>query len=77
MGETQEERILQFLEENLKPVVGLREGSFLRVHDGGVTLKGPHTARVFRRGLAPFEANPGTDLRGILEERVAAAGRVA
>ena len=77
MGETQEERILQFLEENPEPVVGLREGSFLRVHDGGVTLKGPHTARVFRRGLAPFEATPGTDLRGILEERVAAAGRVA
>ena len=77
MGETQEERILQFLEENPEPVVGLREGSFLRVQDGAATLKGPHTARVFRRGLAPFEANPGTDLRGILEERVAAAGRVA
>jgi dipeptidase E len=76
MGETQEERILQFLEENPEPVVGLREGSFLRVQDGAVTLKGPHSARLFRRGLAPLEANPG-DLRGILEERVSAAGRVA
>jgi dipeptidase E len=77
MGETQEERIQQFLEENLEPVIGLREGSFLRVQDGAVTLKGPHTARVFRRGLAPLEASPGTDLRGILEERFSAAGRIA
>lgn len=77
MGETQEERILQFLEENPEPVVGLREGSFLRVQDGAVTLKGPHPARVFRRGLAPLEANTGTDLYGILEERVSSAGRVA
>jgi dipeptidase E len=77
MGETQEERILQFLEENAEPVVGLREGSFLRVQDGAVTLKGPHTARVFRRGLAPLEANPGSDLRGALEERISLEGRVA
>jgi len=77
MGETQEERILQFLEENPEPVVGLREGSFLRVQDGAITLKGPHTARVFRRRLAPLEAKPGTDLRGILEERISSAGRVA
>ena len=31
MGETQEERITQFMEENDEPVVGLREGSMLRV----------------------------------------------
>src|SRR5258705_6350760 len=38
MGETQEERILQFLEENEDPVVGLREGSMLRVEDGSINL---------------------------------------
>src|SRR6202795_4680919 len=31
MGETHEERIKQFLEENEEDVIGLREGSFLRV----------------------------------------------
>jgi dipeptidase E len=77
MGETQQERILQFLEENQAPVVGLREGSFLRVQDGAVTLKGPHTARIFRLGAQPSEATPGADLCGILEEDVFSRGRVA
>ena len=31
MGETQEERINQFLEENYAPVAGLREGTMLRI----------------------------------------------
>src|SRR6516164_9361719 len=49
MGETQEERIMQFLEENDQAVVGLREGSYLRVEYGSVILKGPNMARIFRR----------------------------
>src|ERR1044072_3276356 len=35
MGETREERILQFLEENDTPLVGLREGAILRIAGGG------------------------------------------
>lgn len=66
MGETQEERIMQFLEENEEPVVGLREGSILVVQDGAVTLKGPNTARIFRRGEEPVEAAPGSDLSPLL-----------
>src|SRR6266853_1993952 len=50
MGETQEQRILQFLEENEAPVVGLREGGLLRVESESVTLKGSAGARIFRRG---------------------------
>lgn len=77
MGETQEERILQFLEENEAPVVGLREGSILRVQGGEVKLLGPHTARIFRRAEKPVEAAPGSNLRELLEETVVPVGCVA
>src|ERR1044072_6390112 len=40
MGETQEERIFQFLEENKTPVVGIREGAWLVCEDGAGTCKG-------------------------------------
>jgi dipeptidase E len=62
MGETQEERILQFLEENDAPVVGLREGAWLVIEDGLVTLKGVSGARVFRRGHAPVEVLSGSKI---------------
>jgi dipeptidase E len=58
MGETQEERIRQFLEENGEAVVGLREGSMLRVEGGAVTLKGATAARIFRGGEPPVEIHP-------------------
>jgi dipeptidase E len=67
MGETQEERIQQFLEENEETVVGLREGSILRVEGPGVMLKGPHSARIFRRGFAPIEVAAGSNLGPVLE----------
>jgi dipeptidase E len=75
MGETRETRIREFHEENAAPVVGLREGSWLEVDDGGapaggaaaprgprVMLRGPHRARIFRRGAEPVEAAPDTAL---------------
>jgi dipeptidase E len=77
MGETQEQRILQFLEENEEPVVGLREGSMLRVESGDIILKGPHAARIFCCGTPPIEAASGTNLRELLFRRVSLAGLVA
>jgi len=62
MGETQEERILQFLEENNTPVVGIREGAWLVCENGAVVLKGQAGARIFRRGEAPVETNPGDNI---------------
>jgi dipeptidase E len=62
MGETQEERILQFLEENETPVVGIREGAWLLCEKGAVTLKGETGARIFIPGKAPVEATPGDDI---------------
>ena len=62
MGETQEERILQFLEENQTPVVGIREGAWLVCEKGVVTLKGDAGARIFRCGEVPVEAKPGDNI---------------
>jgi dipeptidase E len=69
MGETQEERILQFLEENDTPVVGIREGAWLLCNNGTVTLKGQTGARIFRRGHAPVEVTPGTEISKLVEGR--------
>ncbi len=59
-GETREERIREFHEENHTPVVGLREGSMLVVRDGTVTLAGSKPARIFRRGQEPVEIEAGS-----------------
>jgi dipeptidase E len=71
MGETQEERIVQYLEENDRPVVGLRERAFLRIEGAPlsreVMLEGEAGCRVFRRGASPVEASPVRDLRPLLE----------
>lgn len=62
MGETREERIIQFLEENDTPVVGLREGAILRIENGEMILRGTTWARIFRKGMETIEASPGTPL---------------
>ena len=77
MGETQEERITQFLEENEAPVLGLREGSMLRVQGSAAVLKGPHTARIFRRGDKPVEVSPSSDLHALLETTGISLGALA
>ena len=62
MGETREERILQFLEENDTPVVGLREGAMLQIENGSCELTGSAGARLFRRGVAPTELQLGVQV---------------
>lgn len=60
MGETRDQRLAEFLTANPGvPVLGLREGSALRVGDGSMRLAGPHTARLFRHGQAAVELAPG------------------
>ena len=58
MGETREERLIQFLEENATPVVGLREGAMLRIDGDKIVLRGSTGARIFRRGKEPVEVTP-------------------
>jgi dipeptidase E len=66
MGETREERILQFLEENDVPVLGLREGAWLRREGGRLTLAGTTGGVLFVRGNAPRAVSTGADLSELL-----------
>jgi dipeptidase E len=58
-GETREERIRDFHDDNDTPVVGLREGSLLRVDDSHVQLIGTAPSRIFVKGKDPYEVEPG------------------
>ena len=66
MGETREERILQFLEENQTPVVGLREGAWLVVRDGSVVVRGSTGARIFQPGSTPSEMRAGDEISALV-----------
>lgn len=66
MGETREERLREFLEENETPVVALREGAWLRVDGERGRLEGTNGARIFRPGAAPEEVAPGSALDELL-----------
>ena len=66
MGETREERIREFHEENAPPVAGLREGAWLRVEGPSVWLEGSTGARIFRRGTEPAEFVSGSRLDFLL-----------
>jgi len=67
MGETRDDRLREFLEENDAVVVGLREGAWLRVEGSGVSLGGRRGARIFRRRHEPEEAGPGAILDALLK----------
>ena len=59
MGETRETRIKEFHKFNTQPVIGLREGSWIRVENDKMELKGELTARVFRADENPIEVPSG------------------
>jgi len=61
-GETRETRIKEFLTLNATPVVGLREGSWIRVSGEKVTTEGRFDSRIFEQGKEPYEVKPGTVL---------------
>jgi dipeptidase E len=66
MGETREERIREFLEENDAAVLGLREGSWLEVRGARGWVRGRRAARLFRRGSEPVERPPGAPIDDLL-----------
>jgi dipeptidase E len=65
MGETRETRIREFHHLNSEPVIGLREGSWLTVNGNSIVLKGPLTARVFKRNEPPFEIAPESEMNNL------------
>jgi dipeptidase E len=58
-GETRETRIKEFHVFNSQPVVGLREGAWLRISGDQVRLEGSTGARLFRSSMTPEEFEPG------------------
>jgi dipeptidase E len=66
MGETRAQRIAEFLEENDRVVVGLREGGWIRIEGDRGELGGLRGARIFRRGAEPEERAPGAALDDLL-----------
>lgn len=66
MGETRETRIKEFHVFNNIPVVGLREGSYLKVVNDEIKLGGSSSARIFQQGIDPYELKAEEDLSFLL-----------
>ncbi|WP_420572236.1 dipeptidase PepE [Kordia sp.] len=62
MGETRETRIKEFHKFNTLPVVGIREGSWIRVKGDKAILEGKHTARIFEHDKKPYELSTGSEI---------------
>ena len=60
-GETRDQRLAEFHQENDIPVVGLREGAYININTDFATTRelyigGINGAKIFNRGKAPYEA---------------------
>jgi dipeptidase E len=62
MGESRETRIREFQVQQPLPVVGLREGSWIRVKGGSVTLEGSESAKIFEAGKDAYELSVGKEI---------------
>ena len=62
MGESRDDRIREFHEENDLPVIGLREGSLLSVSGREILLLGCEAARVFQKRKEPCDFPVGSRL---------------
>ena len=62
MGESRAQRIKEFHEENSAPVLGLKEGSWLRVEKGKIYLKGSEGAKLFIKNKEPINYLTEADL---------------
>jgi dipeptidase E len=68
-GETREQRIEEFIEINPNVyVLGLREGSMLKIENDQMSLIGNKTARIFKKGEQPRELSASKDLSFLLRD---------
>lgn len=65
-GETREQRLAEYLEENTTPVVAIREGSWLTVDENKCTLNGATGMMLFEQGKPPQPFESGADLSFLL-----------
>lgn len=66
-GETRDMRIHEFTVANPNTyVVGLREGTMLKVQDDTICLEGEYPARIFKHQQEPFEVDQASDLSFLL-----------
>ncbi len=66
-GETRDERLLEFVHANPGVrVVGLREGTVLKIEGRTVTLLGGKPARIFVKGEQPRDLEPGASFDFLL-----------
>jgi dipeptidase E len=68
VGETREERLREFLEENHVTVIALREQSWLAIDGPAMRLVGTGGAVLFRRGQETQQLVGGADLSDLLLE---------
>lgn len=61
-GETRETRIKEFHTQHAIPVIGLREGSWIRVQGETITTEGLFSSRIFEQGRDAYEVAPGKQL---------------
>lgn len=66
-GETRETRIKEYHSQNDNIVVGLREGSILKIENKDITLLGEPTLRVFQKGKEAIEFDNRANINFLLK----------
>lgn len=66
-GETRATRLSEYLEENQTPVLGIREGCWLKIQGEQGTVEGTHGAVLFQRDQAPQELSAGDSIADLLQ----------
>ena len=65
-GETRDDRIIQFQEEENIPVLGLRESTALRIKGDKIVLLGSKTVRLFQPGKPPVDLTDTKTLSALM-----------